>query len=64
MTRVAVAAGLVVAYEWWATGIAPFSTLAYALVAVPSIIAPVLYASMGAFSSNRADMASYTIPRH
>lgn len=59
MKRLAVAAALVIAYSWWVTGVAPFTSLAYTLIALPSIAAVALYASMGAFSRHRADLSNY-----
>jgi hypothetical protein len=57
--RVVVVAVLVCAYAWSVTGVAPFTTIAYALIAFPSIAAVALYASMGTFSRHRADLANY-----
>jgi hypothetical protein len=50
---------ITVAYAWWATGVAPFTTASYALVAVPWILAVVAYASEGYFVLRRGDFAAY-----
>jgi len=61
--RVAVAAVIVSAYAWWATGVTPFTSLSYFLIVLPSIAALALYASMGTFSRHRGDLANYYCAR-
>jgi hypothetical protein len=57
--RVTVVVVLVIAYAWWDTGVAPFTSLSYSLIAVPSIVAVALYASRGAFARHRTDITNY-----
>jgi hypothetical protein len=45
-------------YAWYATGLAPFSDLAYAALGVPAITALLLYGTLGGFSTN-PDVAAY-----
>jgi hypothetical protein len=54
-----VAAVIILTYAWWAAGVRPFTTLSYVLVAIPSILAVVTCAAMGAFSRRRPDTANY-----
>ena len=46
-------------YAWWASGVAPFTALAYVLIAVPSFLMVVSYGALGALSPRRADIARY-----
>jgi hypothetical protein len=46
-------------YAWWASGVAPFTTLAYVLIAIPSLLMVVSYGTLGAFSPRRVDIARY-----
>lgn len=46
-------------YAWFATGVRSFSAAAYALLAVPSVLALLLYAAFGGFSPSRTDVANY-----
>jgi hypothetical protein len=57
--RLVAAAVITVAYAWWATSVAPFTAICYVLIAVPSVLAVVLYAAVGAFSRDRTDIARY-----
>lgn len=59
MERVVVVAVIAIACAWWVTGVAPFTALSYALIAITSITAVGLYASLGAFSGHRVDLANY-----
>jgi hypothetical protein len=47
------------AFAWWATGVRPFTTLAYVLIAIPSLLAVVIYALLGGLSPHRADVTAY-----
>jgi hypothetical protein len=49
---------LLAAYAWWATGVRPFTMLAYVLIAIPSLAAATIYSVMGGLSP-RADVATY-----
>jgi hypothetical protein len=57
--RVAVLMLGAIAYAWWASGVTPFTTLAYVAVAVPAVLVVVTYASMGALSPRRLDVTRY-----
>jgi hypothetical protein len=57
--RVAVVVLVGVVYAWWASGVAPFTTLAYVLVAIPSLLALSVYVSLGALSPRRKDVRRY-----
>jgi hypothetical protein len=46
-------------YAWWATGVRPFTTLAYVLITLPSLAVLSVYAALGGFSPRRADVAEY-----
>ncbi len=59
MKRVALAVAVGAAYAWWVAGVAPFSALSYTLVAVPSLIALVVYAHDGGFTPRRGDLAAH-----
>ena len=59
MKRVAVLMLGTIAYAWWASGVAPFTALAYVAVAVPAVFVVVTYASMGALSPRRLDVTRY-----
>ena len=48
-----------VAYAWWATGVAPFTLVAYVLVAVPSLAMVASYAAVGAFDPRRTEVARH-----
>jgi hypothetical protein len=50
---------VIVAYAWWVTGVAPFTSTSYVLVAVPWILAVVAYAREGYFVPRRSDVATY-----
>jgi hypothetical protein len=50
---------LLALYAWWASGVAPFTTLAYVLIAIPSLLMVVSYGALGALSPRRADIARY-----
>jgi hypothetical protein len=47
------------AYAWWATGVKPFTTLAYVLIAIPSVLVVTIFAVLGGFSPRRSDVARY-----
>jgi hypothetical protein len=57
--RVAAVVLMVVVYAWWASGVTPFTSLAYVLVAIPSLLAVVTYALLGGLSPWRKDVARY-----
>ena len=59
MRRATITLVVAVAYAWWATGVAPFTTLSYVLVAIPSLAMVVSYAVMGALSVHRVDVTQY-----
>jgi hypothetical protein len=46
-------------YAWWASGVRPFTTLAYVLIALPSLLVVVAYLSLGALSPGRRDVTRY-----
>jgi hypothetical protein len=46
-------------YAWWASGVRPFTTLAYVLIALPSLLVVVAYLSLGALSPGRSDVTRY-----
>jgi hypothetical protein len=50
---------VLVAYAWWATGVRPFTTIAYVLIAIPSLLAVFTYALLGGFSPRRTDVTAY-----
>jgi hypothetical protein len=55
----ALASLVLLAYAWWATGVRPFTTLAYVLIAVPSLAAIATYAVLGGCSPRRTDVTRY-----
>jgi DMSO reductase anchor subunit len=57
-TLAAVLTLVLLAYAWWATGVRPFTTLAYVLIAIPSLLAVSIYALLGGLSP-RADVTAY-----
>ncbi|MGC1420355.1 MAG: hypothetical protein WA786_09610 [Acidimicrobiales bacterium] len=59
MKRVLVPALAVAVYAWWASGVAPFTTLAYVLVAVATACVAAGYGALGALSPQRHDIARY-----
>lgn len=59
MKRVALGAVVAIAYAWWAAGVAPFSALAYGLVAAPCLVAVAAFAGEGGFSTRRHDLAAH-----
>lgn len=61
--RVAVAVVLGIAYAWWATNVAPFTSLAYTLIAIPSLTMVGLSTSTGLFSRDQANLRSYYLGR-
>jgi hypothetical protein len=46
-------------YAWLTAGVKPFTSLSYLLVAVPSVLFVVAYASMGGLSRQRPDVAAH-----
>ena len=58
-TLAAVLTLVLLAYAWWATGVSPFTTIAYVLIAIPSLLVVLTYASLGGFSPRRADVMAY-----
>lgn len=48
-----------VAYAWWASGVRAFTTTAYVLVAIPSLLALATYVSLGGLSPRRRDVTRY-----
>lgn len=59
MKRVVVLALAGAFYAWWASGVAPFTALAYVLVAVATAAFVVSYAMLGALSAQRSDVSRY-----
>lgn len=56
--------GLVAAaYAWWASGIMPFTTTAYVLIAIPSVVMVAVYGALGALSPKRAEISRYYLAR-
>jgi hypothetical protein len=50
---------LAAAYAWFATSARPFTAHAYVVVAVPSLAALVIYASLGGFLPKRTEITDY-----
>jgi hypothetical protein len=46
-------------YAWFASSVKSFSVPAYVLIAVPSLIALLLYGVLGGFSTSRGDVTNY-----
>jgi hypothetical protein len=57
--RVTAAALVGVVYAWWATGVSPFTTLAYVLIAIPSVLVVLTYVSLGALSPRQGSVTHY-----
>jgi hypothetical protein len=57
--RAAVVALAGLAYAWGASGVAPFTTLAYVLITIPSALMIAIYISLGALSPRRHDVTQY-----
>ena len=57
-------AAAAVLYAWYATGLAPFSDLAYAALGVPAITALLLYGTLGGFSTSPATSRRTTARAH
>ena len=56
MTRATALAPLLVLYAWWASGVRPFSTLGYVLIAIPSLAFVILLVVWGGLSSREFDV--------
>lgn len=54
-----VGAAIVSGYAWITTGVVPFSTLSYVLVAIPCAAFVVVYISLGGMSPARSDISAY-----
>lgn len=63
MKRVTVLALLVVAYAGLASGVKPFTTLAYVLVAIPTLAALVMFSMLGGLTPRRRDVTNYYLER-
>lgn len=63
MKRLTVLALLVVAYAGFASGVKPFTTPAYVLVALPSLVVLVMYSVMGGLTPGRDDVRNYYVGR-
>lgn len=55
----AIAAAVLTAYAWMSAGVAPFSTLSYVLVAIPSGAMVLSYIAIGGLSPGRLDVSAY-----
>jgi hypothetical protein len=55
----AILVGILVGYAWVTTGVAPFSTFSYCLIAVPCVIFVVAYIRMGGLSTDHAEVGAY-----
>jgi hypothetical protein len=53
MTRAAVAAAILAGFAWVTTGVVPFSTTSYVLVAIPSVAIILTYVGLGGLSPRR-----------
>jgi hypothetical protein len=61
--RVTVLALLVALYAGLASGVKPFTSLAYVLVAIPSLTALVMYVLLGGLTPHRDDVTNYYLER-
>ncbi|MGA2295592.1 MAG: hypothetical protein ABSG24_10275 [Acidimicrobiales bacterium] len=59
MKRVALLALVAAVFAWWASGVTPFTTLAYILVAVATVCVVVNYVALGALSPQRPQISRY-----
>jgi hypothetical protein len=63
MKRVMFLALLVIAYAGFASGVKPFTTLAYVLVALPSLAIVVMYSVQRGLTPSRDDVRNYYVAR-
>ncbi|MFY9782334.1 MAG: hypothetical protein WAK12_02200 [Acidimicrobiales bacterium] len=54
-----IAVALVIGYAWFATGVTPFHTLSYVVVAIPSLIVAGLYVFYGALAGDASGASRY-----
>jgi hypothetical protein len=59
MKRVVAIVLVAVVYAWWTSGVTPFTTMAYVLIAIPSVIALAAYIMLGALSPWRKDVTRF-----
>ena len=59
MKRVTLLALVAAVFAWWASGVTPFTTLAYVLVAVATVCVVVNYGALGAFAPERPEISRY-----
>jgi hypothetical protein len=61
--RVTVLAVLVLAFAGFASGVKPFTTLAYFLVALPSLAVLITFSILGGLTAHRDDVRNYYVIR-
>jgi hypothetical protein len=59
MKRAIVTVAVLTAYAWTSAGVAPFSTLSYVLVAIPSMAMVISYLAIGGLSPGRLNVTAY-----
>ena len=53
------AVAVLIGYAWWTACVAPFSTISYVLVALPSVAIVLAYIAIGGLSPNHPEIRTY-----
>jgi hypothetical protein len=57
--RATIAVATLAGYAWWTAGVAPFTTLSYVLVAIPSLAIVIAYVALAGLSRHHDDLTAY-----